>query len=99
MIIILFLALQLVQANDFTSFRVCYLDTNAHPWEFRPHPEGHEFNLRRDQIVYVEDPTLNAAGIECARVCTAQGCKFVVGSVASVMRILKGSENASPESR
>ena len=95
MLIALLITLQVVQASDFASFKVCYLDTSSSPWEFRPHPEGHTFNVRKSQIVYVDTPAFETAGIDCTRACSAYGCKFVIGTIASVMEAIRGESNAS----
>ena len=95
MLLAILIAIQVVQANEFVSFDVCYLDLKAHPWEFRPHPKGHAFNIRRNQIVYIETPSFETAGIDCTRVCAIRNCKFVVGTLASVMEILRGTTNAA----
>ncbi len=99
MLLAILILLQVVQANDFVSFKVCFLDTMAHPWEFRPHPEDESFYVRAHQILYVSEVSYKVSGIDCVRVCSAQGCKFVIGTVASVMATLRGPRNAGEESR
>ncbi len=92
MLLAILILLQVVQANDFVSFKVCFLDTMAHPWEFRPHPEDENFYVRADMILYVSEVSYKTSGIDCVRVCSAHGCKFVIGTVASVMAKLRGGE-------
>ena len=90
MLLAILILLQTVQTGDFVSFRVCYLDLKAHPWEFRPHPRGHIFNVRPERVLYVEIPSYETAGIDCVRACSAHGCKFVIGTLGSVMKTLRG---------
>ncbi len=99
MLIALLMLLQVVQANDFVSFDVCYLDFSASPWEFRPHEETRVFYVRPEEILHVTAPTFPTAGLECVRVCSAHGCRFVVGTPESVIQRLRGKKNASEKSR
>ncbi len=89
MLLAILILLQVVQANEFVEFRVCYLDIKAHPWEFRPHPEDQSLYIRKGQILTVINVYPEAAGLPCVRVCAAHGCKFVQGTIASVMKTLK----------
>ncbi len=95
MIAALLIALQLVAASDFVVFRICYLETSAMPWEFRPHPDSRLFYVRPEQILTVTDPNFHHLGIECVRVCAAYGCKFVIGTAEGVIERLEGGENAA----
>ena len=95
MLLALLILLQVVQANEFVEFRICYLDTQPTPWEFRPHPRNKVFYARRDQIVYVSELSFHHAGLDCIRICSANGCNFVRGTVSSVMESLRGSGNAA----
>ncbi len=90
MLIALFILLQVVQAHEFVEFEVCFLDTKANPWEFRPHPDHAPFYVRADQIIYVSEVEFRTGGIDCVRTCSAHGCLFVIGTVASVMETIRG---------
>ena len=89
MLLAILILLQVVQANDFVEFKVCYLDTRADPWEFGPHLEEQIIVIRKGQILMITNPHPQAAGIPCVRICAAHGCKFVEGSIASVMKTLR----------
>ena len=89
MLLAILIAIQVVQANEFVEFKVCFLDTRASPWEFGPHLEGQVFYIRKGQILTITNPYPQAAGTPCVRVCAAHGCKYVLGTIDSVMKTLK----------
>ena len=95
MLLALLIAFQIAQvSDDFVRFDVCYLDTRSSPWEFRPHPEGEDFYARANQVIFVAPVAFNVEGLDCVRTCSAWGCRYVVGTVASVMETIRGTGNA-----
>lgn len=93
MLLGIFIAAYLAQAQSFLEFKVCFLDFNATPWEFRPHPQEQIFYARRDQIIYISEVDFEAGGLECVKVCSAHGCKFIIGGLAEVMSVITGARD------
>jgi len=87
--IALLLIILLAQADDFVTFDVCYLDVNAHPWEFRPHPRGHILSIRPSAVLVVRSPAIRAGGIHCTRISATHGSSFVIGTPDQIQQALE----------
>ncbi len=89
MLTAILLALNLAQADDFVSFTVCFLDTRASPWEFRPHPRQPPFRIRPSAVEVIRSVRDLGAGIDCVQIASSGKSIFVVGTVEAVMQKLE----------
>ena len=85
----------LAQAQNFVTLEVCYLDVKATPWETRPDPKGRELFIRADQVLLIKPMPAGAVGMECAKICAAHGCQYVIGSVRDIFRIIGAETDAA----